>query len=247
MKRIVITGANEGIGFNMAKQLLEDYHKVAVLDINISNLEPLKELFGNNLLYYQCDITDEVLVKDCIAQITAAWDGIDYAIHNACKCLFTSLENTSDDNYQAVMDVNYFGSLHLTKAVLPIMKQQHNGRIFYTSSGVGVTGFKNISAYACSKGAIEALAKCMNIEYADAGISFHILHPPLTKTASAAPLPVPDEFMAKPEEVGAGFAKRLTNNSFIICHSFGQTLMTKLTYLFPVPLGKKMSKMVPQQ
>lgn len=244
MNRIIITGANDGIGLSMVKQLLADNHHVAALDVNIGNLEELYKVNPGSLLYFKCDVTNEFLVKDCITQIETAWGGIDYAIHNACKCIFTSLENTSDADYQAVMDVNYFGAIHLTKAVLPVMKRQHSGRIFFTSSGVGVMGFVNISAYASSKGAIESLAKCMNIEYADSGISFHILHPPLTKTTSAAPLPVPDEFMAKPKEVGAGLAKRLTKKSFIICHSSGQALMTKLAYRFPVALGKKMSQMV---
>ena len=68
-----------------------------------------------------------------------------------------------------------------------------------------MTGFGGLSAYASTKGALEALAKCLNIEEADAGVTFHILHPPLTRTASSSPLPVPPEFMADPEKVGRGW------------------------------------------
>ena len=56
-------------------------------------------------------------------------------------------------------------------------------------------------------GALEALAKCLRIEYAKDNITFHIMHPPLTRTESASPLPVPDEFKALPEKVGYGLAE----------------------------------------
>ncbi len=89
------------------------------------------------------------------------------------------------------------------------MKSRKSGRVIFTSSGVGVMGFVDISPYASSKSAIEALAKCLAIEYQNYGISFHIFHPPLTRTKSAEPLPVPKEFMADPEKVGVGLAKQI--------------------------------------
>jgi NAD(P)-dependent dehydrogenase (short-subunit alcohol dehydrogenase family) len=153
------------------------------------------------------------------------------------------MEQTKEETYHDVMNINYFGALHLSQAVLPYMKNQKNGKVIFTSSGVGVTGFVNISPYASSKGAIEALAKCLNIEYQNYGISLHIFHPPLTRTKSAEPLPIPKEFMANPEIVGIGLAKHIHNKSFIICHNLGQKLQTLSCYLFPIKMGKLMSKM----
>jgi NAD(P)-dependent dehydrogenase (short-subunit alcohol dehydrogenase family) len=153
------------------------------------------------------------------------------------------LEVTKDETYRQVFDVNYFGALNLSRAVLPYMKEQRQGKIIFASSGVGVMGFVNISPYASTKGAIESLAKCLNIEYADYGISFHLFHPPLTNTKSSGPLPVPKEFMADPKKVGVGLAKRINKKSFIICHSTSQKIQTMLCYLFPLKMGKLMSKM----
>lgn len=145
--------------------------------------------------------------------------------------------------YQNVFDVNYFGALNLTKAVASYMKEGNKGKVIFTSSGVGVTGFVNISAYASSKVAIETLAKCLNIEYQSKGISFHIFHPPLTNTKSAQPLPIPKEFMADPKKVGVGLARNIGKRRFIICHSLGQKFQTLGCYLMPLTLGKFMSKM----
>lgn len=103
----------------------------------------------------------------------------------------------------------------MAKSVLPYMQAQKKGKIIFTSSGVGVTGFIGISPYASTKGALESLVKCLNIEYASEGISFHIIHPPLTCTKSAAHLPVPQEFMADPRKVGYGIARHIFPNALL--------------------------------
>ena len=123
------------------------------------------------------------------------------------------------------------------------MRKQGFGRIIFTSSGVGVTGFGNISPYASSKGAIESLAKCLTIENQEYGISFHLFHPPLTNTASSSGLPVPKEMMASPQKVGKGLAEHIDSKKFVICHSFSQTMQMNLCYCHPLFMGKMMWKM----
>lgn len=243
MKNVIITGANQGIGYYLTKQLLEDGYNVTVLDLEVNHLEKLQVVFQRSLLSLLCDIRDDAKVKECVQKSVDEFGSVDCAVHNACICTFESMEDTQEATYKDVFDVNYFGALRLTKAVVPYMKKQDNGCVIYTSSGVGNMGFVNISPYASSKGAIESLAKCMNIEYARTGIGFHLFQPPLTRTQSSSPLPVPDEFMADPEVVGIGLAKRISKKKFIISHSFMQSIQTKMAYLFPVKMGKLLSKM----
>ena len=133
--------------------------------------------------------------------------------------------------------------MRLAKTVLPYMRKAKKGRIIFTSSGVGVTGFANISPYAASKGAIESLAKCLEIENMEYGISFHLFHPPLTNTKSAEKLPVPKEFKADAKKVGYGLANRIWSDKFIICHSVSQALQMKFSYRHPLYIGKMMTKM----
>lgn len=239
MKNIIVSGGNKGIGYYMVEKLLKDGYNVTILDIQIDNL---KALCGN-ILPLVCDISDSECVKASVKKSIEKFGSVDYAIHNACLCTFDSLEESKDETFHKVFDINYFGALNLSRAVLPYMKDKHNGKIIFTSSGVGVMGFVNISPYASTKGAIESLAKCLNIEYTDFGISFHIFQPPLTNTRSAEPLPIPKEFKADAKKVGIGLAKRINKKSFIICHSFGQRIQTTLCYLFPIKIGKLMSKM----
>ena len=240
---VIITGANQGIGFFLVDQLLKDGNRVAVLDLETENLEILKSQYEELLLYFTVDVRNQEELNAAVSQAAAKFLSVDAAIHNACKCTFAAEADTDLDTYRDVMDVNYFGALRLTKSVLPYMIKQNKGRIIFTSSGVGVMGFTRISPYASSKGAIESLAKCLNIEYAKNNISFHIFHPPLTRTKSAKPLPVPEEFMALPETVGIGLAKQMNSRHFMICHSWGQRVQTLICYLFPLKMGNLMSKM----
>lgn len=243
MSNILIVGANQGIGYYMVIRLLEKGNKVAVLDIQDEHISEWKDRYQDSLFVIKADATDEESLSEGIEKAIKEFGNIDIAIHNACLCTFVSEQDTDYEVYKKVMDVNYFGALRLSKLVLPSMRERKQGRIIFTSSGAGVTGFGNISPYASSKGAIEALAKCLEIENREYGITFHIMHPPLTNTASSSGLPVPKEFMADAEKVGRGLADNICSKKFVICHSFSQSLQMKLCYRHPLYMGKMMWKM----
>jgi short-subunit dehydrogenase len=182
-------------------------------------------------------------VKMSVCRTNDQFGDINYAVHNACLCLFKSFDNHDLEDFNRVMEVNFQGAINLTKAILPIMQRQRQGKIYFTSSAVGITGYINISSYACSKGAIESLAKCLHHEYADSGVTFHIMHPPLTNTKSSSPLPVPKEFKVSPEKVGKGFIKHIDSKKFIITPSLGDAISVKFSYLFPLSFGRLLVRM----
>ena len=240
MANILIVGADRGIGFYMTKQFLEQGDCVAVLDIHTDSIGELQEQYRDRLLVFRADATDETSLSAGIDVAAGRFGNIDAAIHNACLCTFESEQDTDYEVYRKVFDVNYYGALRLSKLVLPLMRKAGKGRVIYTCSGVGVTGFGNISPYASSKGAIEALARCLLIENRQYGITFHIMHPPLTNTESASGLPIPKEFKADPEKVGRGLAKHVFSKKFVICHSLIQSLQMKLCYRHPLYMGSMM-------
>lgn len=242
MANVIITGANQGIGYFFVEQLLKEGHRIAVLDLETENLAQLSEMYIDRLLYFKVDVRNPEDIKNAVSEAVKAFQTLDIVIHNACRCTFAREAATDLSTYRDVFDVNYFGALHLIKAALPYMSKQKHGKVVFTSSGVGVTGFIGLSPYASTKGALESLAKCLNLEYEKDHISFHIFHPPLTQTKSALPLPVPKEFMAKPGEVGTGFAKHLKSKHFVICNSLSQKIQIRMSYLFPVRTGKLLSK-----
>lgn len=241
---IMMSGANEGIGYYMAESLLKQGHNVFVLDIKLDHLNHLSETYSKDRLSYElCDVGQEQQVIKCIQLAIQSFKKIDYVIHNACLCTFTHFRDTHLETFKSVFNVNYYGAIHMIKHILPHFEEQNNGNIFITSSGVGIMGFRHISPYASSKGAIESLIKCLNIEYNHKNISFHVIHPPLTKTNSSKDLPIPYEFMADPKVVGYGLSKRIHRKKRIITFSARNRLTVFLMYLLPVSMGRFLSKM----
>ena len=242
MANVLIVGANQGIGYYLVEKLLELGNTVTVLDIQINAIEILKEKNQKTVLPIIADARNLSNIENGVHRAIERYGDIDIAIHNACLCTFKSEPDTGYEVYQNVMDVNYFGALRLAKTVLPYMRNSKKGRIIFTSSGVGVTGFSNISPYAASKGAIESLAKCLRIENEEYGITFHLFHPPLTNTKSASGISVPKEFMAEAKKVGYGLADHIWSKKFVICHSVNQAVQMKFSYRHPLYIGKMMAK-----
>ena len=242
MANVLIVGADQGIGYYLVERLLELENTVTVLDLQITAIDILKEKYQDTVLPIVADARNLSSIESGVHSAIEHFGDIDIAIHNACLCTFASEHDTEYEVYQNVMDVNYFGALRLAKTVLPHMRKAKKGRIIFTSSGVGVTGFSNISPYAASKGAIESLAKCLQIENEEYGISFHLFHPPLTNTKSASGISVPKEFKAEAKKVGYGLANRIWSKQFIICHSASQTAQIKFSYRYPLFIGKMMTQ-----
>ena len=147
MANIIITGANQGIGYFFTEKALFDGHTVTVLDIETDNLKKLKVNYTDRLFYYEVDVRSIEQMSAAIADSVSKSGHIDIAIHNACYCPFEKEELTELETYEKVFNVNYYGALRLVKCVIPYMQKQKSGKILFTSSGVGVAGFIGISPY----------------------------------------------------------------------------------------------------
>ena len=88
MSNIVISGANEGIGFHMAKALLEAGHRVAVLDIALDGASVLAETHPGSCLCIEADVRGSAALERAVAEAASSFGGIDAAVQNACLCPF---------------------------------------------------------------------------------------------------------------------------------------------------------------
>ena len=131
MANIIITGANEGIGYYMIKKLLADGNRVSVLDIETQNLEILKNKYNSNFIFYKVDLRNNEEVKMAVDKTAKEFGIIDIAVHNACKCTFKSEIETDFDTYKDVFDVNYFGALRFVKSIIPYMTAKKKGKVIF--------------------------------------------------------------------------------------------------------------------
>ncbi len=243
MKSVVVTGANNGIGFHMSKTLLEDGYCVAALDISSENLTPLKSIYSERLLVFNCDVTDHARVKDTISLTVEKWGQVDVLVNNACLAIFRPFEQKPFEETRREFEVNYFGYLNTIAAVLPYMKAKGKGIIHNASSGVGITGFPGIYGYASTKGAIESLTRTLALEFEKYGICVNLMHPPLTNTKSASPLGIPVQAMDDPARVGRNLAKQVLSTKPVIASDFRTAVYLFFAYRYPKMLGKLFAKL----
>ena len=235
---IVITGADNGIGFHMARALLEDGYRLAALDLYDCNLLSLANDYPEQLSIFRCDVTDPAQVDSAVASVVKRWGRIDVLVNNACLALFETFETKSLADTRQEFEVNYYGYIHTIAAVLPQMKAQGEGIIHNVSSGVGVTGFPGIYGYASTKGAIESLTRTLALEFAEYGIEVKLMHPPLTNTQSASPLGIPAQVMDDPAEVGRKLAKKIFSTKPVIAPDLRTSIYLFFAYRYPLALGK---------
>ncbi len=186
---VVITGADNGIGLAITRELLSSgLYLVGALDLSSGELSGLQSEYPECLRFHICDVTDEAGVGEAVGAIAAEWGKVDVLVNNACLALFGKFEVKRVSDTRKEFEVNYFGAINMIRSVLPYMKAAGQGVIHNISSGVGISGFPGIYGYASTKGAIESLSRTLAIELSPCGITVNLIHPPLTRTRSSSPL-----------------------------------------------------------
>ncbi len=239
---VMITGANNGIGYAMTEELLKSGYRVAGLDVSGENLEKLRESYPQTLQYCRCDVSDGQAVQRSVEAVLQSWGQIDILVNNACRISYCPFEEKDPEDTRREFEVKYFGCVNTTRAVLPHMKARGQGLIHNVSSGVGITGLPGIYGYVSTKGAIEGLTRTLALEFAPYGISVNLIHPPLTNTKSAGPLGVPPQMMADPVKVGKALARQIRSTKPVITTDLTNAIGLFMMRLFPVGMGKMLSQ-----
>jgi short-subunit dehydrogenase len=163
-KIILITGASTGIGLETAIQLAEQGHKVFASMRNIEKSTLLKqtaEKRGVKLNIMQLDVLDDQSIANCISEIIKSNERIDVLINNAGAGFIRTMEQASMDEIKQVMDVNFYGPIRCSKAVLPFMRKQKSGHIINISSVGGLVGQPVNEIYCAAKFALEGLTESL--------------------------------------------------------------------------------------
>ncbi|MCK8494619.1 SDR family NAD(P)-dependent oxidoreductase [Spirosoma sp. RP8] len=177
MLSVLVTGATSGIGLTIATKLHERGFKVF-------GTSRFPEKYQQKLPFplLPLDITSEESVNRCVAAFSARSPVIDVLINNAGMLVSGSAEGTSLDEARQQLDANFWGTVMLTRAILPRMRQQRKGRIITIGSVAGLIGVPFQSYYAASKHAIEGFFKSLRFEVAPFNIDVSVIEPGFFKT-----------------------------------------------------------------
>ncbi len=159
---VLVTGANRGIGFEIAKGFAAEGCKVLMGVRDQSEGEAArKDIPGNDIQVVEIDLTNSDTVNECIVRAQAVYGNIDILVNNAGVLVDSSLEELNESDFEKSMKVHVKGPLLLSQLLLPGMLARNFGRIVNVSSGWGAfaEGMEGPLAYAVSKAALNALTK----------------------------------------------------------------------------------------
>jgi NAD(P)-dependent dehydrogenase (short-subunit alcohol dehydrogenase family) len=182
-----ITGASRGFGRIWAEAALMRGDKVAATARKLADVADLKERFGDAVLPLALDVTDADQVRDAVRQAHAHFGRLDVVLNNAGYSLVGTVEEASEADVRAVFDANYFGTLRVIQAALPLLRQQGSGHILGVSSSLGIVAVPLIGFYCASKWAFEALHESLAQEAKPFGIKVTILEPGAYATDFGSP------------------------------------------------------------
>lgn len=185
-KNIVLTGAGSGIGQQLALGLLREGAFVLGLDLNESGLSETKTLAGDmsdRFKSYLINITNKEQIDKFTNELNESDIAIDGLINNAGIIQpFKKVESLNWEEIERVMDVNFYGLLYLTKAILPELRKRKESLLVNVSSMGGFLPVPGQAVYGASKAAVKLLTEALYAELKDTGVKVSVVFPGAIQT-----------------------------------------------------------------
>jgi glucose 1-dehydrogenase len=186
-KVAIVTGAGQGIGFEVCRLLTKEGAKVLLNDLDETlakkAVEKIKQESYTDCIAIPGDSSDASFIKTIVNGAVENFGKLDIAIANAGITLFGDFFKYTEEAFQRVMEVNLRGTFFLAQAAANQMKKQGTGgKLLFTSSVTGHQAHKDLAAYGMSKAAIEMLARNLVIELSEFNINVNTIAPGATLT-----------------------------------------------------------------
>lgn len=216
-KIAIITGAARGIGQAIAELFAREGATVILLDLLPEGEEVAAKIkaSGGKAEFHTVSVTDKGAIEALFKKVHSAYGRIDILINNAGITRDRTLEKMSEDEWDAVVEVNLKGVFLCTQAAIPYMKEQKYGRIVSAASNVGLRGNFGQTNYAATKAGVIAMAKTWTVELGKYGITANAVAPGFTMTEMVQKIPeahfeaikksIPLGTVAQPIDIAYGY------------------------------------------
>ena len=176
-KRGVVTGAASGLGREVAKLFAEEGARVVVADVNGDGAQAVAEEIGGDAVHQACDVTVEEQVIAALDRSVSEWGGLDFVINNAGVQVEKPLEETSNEDFDWLFDVNVRGVFWGCKHAIARMRKAGGGAIVNTASALSLVSDPFLPVYTASKHATLGLTRSVGVAYAADGIRCNCVCP----------------------------------------------------------------------
>lgn len=184
-----VTGTSRGLGLELVKQLLNRGDNVAATTRSTAALlTALGDVDTTRLLPLTLDLTNEADVTAAVTATTERFGGLDVVVNNAGYGFLGAVEETTDAEVRAMLDVQIFGVWNVLRATLPLFRAARSGHVINVSSIVGLTAFPGWGLYSAGKFALEGLTAALAQEIAEYGVNVTAIEPGYMQTDFLKPV-----------------------------------------------------------
>jgi NAD(P)-dependent dehydrogenase (short-subunit alcohol dehydrogenase family) len=173
----LITGCSRGLGHALAKAVIVTGDNLVATARRSEDLADVLGLGGDRVAAVSLDVTEEAAAQKAVATAVDRFGGLDVVVNNAGYGKVSPAEDTSLDDFRAQIETNLFGTIIVTKAAIPLFREQHGGRFIQVSSIGGRAGATGRAAYSASKFGVEGFSEVLAIEMAPFGVQVTLIEP----------------------------------------------------------------------
>jgi NAD(P)-dependent dehydrogenase (short-subunit alcohol dehydrogenase family) len=187
-KSAFITGGGTGIGRACALAFAAEGAKVAIAGRRKGPLEAVAreiEASGGSALAVECDVVDRTAVQSAIATVERHGGGLDILVNNAGAIVVGSVEETSDEDWSRVTEINMTGTFLVSRTAIPALRRSGGGSIINIGSYLGIAGRRQRAAYCAAKAGVAGLTRAMALDHAPDKIRVNCICPAMIETEMA--------------------------------------------------------------
>jgi NAD(P)-dependent dehydrogenase (short-subunit alcohol dehydrogenase family) len=179
MKQVwFVTGSSRGFGRALVQAALEAGDLVAATARRPEQLADLVASYGDSIHAIALDVTDAAAAASAIGEARDRFGRLDVIVNNAGYANVSPIETTTDEDFRAQFETNFWGVYHVSKAAIPVLREQGSGIIMqFSSMGGRVGGSPGIASYQAAKFAIDGFSRVLQAETAPFGVKVIVVEP----------------------------------------------------------------------
>jgi NAD(P)-dependent dehydrogenase (short-subunit alcohol dehydrogenase family) len=176
-KVFLVTGSSRGLGRQIAEKTLAAGHRLVATARRPEQLADLVDKYGDRIRAVELDVTDPAAARAAVATAVEAFGRLDVVVNNAGYANVASVEDLPDDDFRQQVETNLFGVVNVSRAALPVLREQGAGHLIQVSSVGGRVTTPGMSAYQAAKFAVGGFSEVLAQEVAPLGIKVTVLEP----------------------------------------------------------------------